>query len=75
MNRSLTIGRHSAPLPLLLGGMGVRISAGRLAGHIARCGGFGTVAAAGIGVNSLHYNGKNLSVADPLAFQDEIRKA
>lgn len=75
MNRSLTIGRHSAPFPMLLGGMGVRISAGRLAGHIARCGGFGTVAAAGIGVNSLHYNGKNLAVADPLAFQDEIRKA
>lgn len=75
VNHSLTIGRHSAPFPLVLGGMGVRISAGSLAGHIARCGGFGTVAAAGIGVNSRHFNGKNLAVADPLAFQDEIRKA
>jgi len=75
VNHSLTIGQHSAPFPLVLGGMGVRISAGRLAGHVARCGGFGTVAAAGIGVNSRHYNGKNLAAADPLAFQDEIRKA
>lgn len=75
MNHHLTIGRHSSPYPLLLGGMGVRISAGRLAGHVARCGGFGTVAAAGIGVNSRHFNGRNLAKADPLAFQDEIRKA
>ncbi len=75
MKKGLTIGLHSAPFPLLLGGMGVRISAGRLAGHVALCGGFGTVAAAGIGVNSRHYNGRNLAQADPLAFQDEIRKA
>ena len=45
--KKLVIGRHSSPFPLVLGGMGVRISAGRLAGHVARCGGFGTVAAAG----------------------------
>jgi nitronate monooxygenase len=55
--------------------MGVRVSAGRLAGHVARCGGFGTVAAAGIGVNSSYFNGRNLFEADRLALRDEIRKA
>ncbi len=75
MNKNLTIGRHTAYFPLMLGGMGVRISGGRLAGHVARCGGFGTVAAAGIGVNSRYFNGRNLFAADPQALQDEIRKA
>jgi NAD(P)H-dependent flavin oxidoreductase YrpB (nitropropane dioxygenase family) len=45
--KKLVIGRYAASFPLLLGGMGVRISGGRLAGHVALCGGFGTVAAAG----------------------------
>jgi NAD(P)H-dependent flavin oxidoreductase YrpB (nitropropane dioxygenase family) len=75
VNKSLTIGRYTAHFPLLLGGMGVRISAGRLAGHVARCGGFGTVAAAGLGANSPHFNGRNLADADPRALGDEIRKA
>lgn len=73
--KPLSIGRHTAVFPLLQGGMGVRISAGRLAGHVARCGGFGTVAAAGIGFNSPHYDGRNFFAADPQALQDEIRKA
>ena len=75
VNKSLTIGQHTAPFPLVLGGMGVRVSASRLAGHVARCGGFGTIAAAGIGVNSRHYNGRNLFAADVLALKDEIRSA
>ncbi|MEZ4598515.1 MAG: nitronate monooxygenase family protein [Syntrophotaleaceae bacterium] len=75
MKKNLTIGRYTAPFPLLLGGMGVRVSAGSLAGHVARCGGFGTVAAAGIGVNSPYFNGRNLFEADRRALQDEIRKA
>jgi len=73
--RALTIGRHSVPFPLIQGGMGVRISGGRLAGHVARCGGIGLVATAGIGLNSPHYDGKNFFTADPLALRDEIAKA
>jgi len=73
--KALTIGRHSAPFPLIQGGMGVRISGGRLAGHVARCGGIGLVATAGIGLNSPHYDGKNFFTADPLALRDEIAKA
>ncbi|MHB8767091.1 MAG: NAD(P)H-dependent flavin oxidoreductase, partial [Deferrisomatales bacterium] len=41
MVRPLTIGRHTVRFPLIQGGMGVRISAGNLAGHVARCGGVG----------------------------------
>lgn len=73
--KKLVIGQYSTPFPLVLGGMGVRITGARLAGHVARCGGFGTVAAAGIGVNSPYYNGRNFFAADVLAFQAEIRKA
>jgi nitronate monooxygenase len=75
MTRSLTIGRHTARFPLVQGGMGVRISGGNLAGHVARCGGIGLIATAGIGLNSPHYDGRNFFTADPLALQDEIRKA
>ncbi|BCR06105.1 2-nitropropane dioxygenase [Desulfuromonas versatilis] len=73
--RSLTIGRHTVPFPLIQGGMGVRISGAGLAGHVARCGGVGLIATAGIGLNSPHYDGKNFFTADPQALKDEIRKA
>ena len=75
MFSSLTIGRYSVPFPLIQGGMGVRISGGRLAGHVARCGGIGLIATAGLGLNSPHYDGHNFFTADPLALADEIRKA
>ncbi|HIJ81409.1 MAG TPA: nitronate monooxygenase [Desulfuromonadales bacterium] len=69
------IGKHSARYPLIQGGMGVRISAGSLAGNVAKCGGVGLVAAAGIALNSKFYNGKNYYQAEPEAFKDELRKA
>lgn len=73
--KSLKIGRYSVSVPLIQGGMGVRISGGNLAGHVACCGGIGLVATAGLGLNSPHYDGKNFFTADPLALKDEIRKA
>lgn len=73
--KKLVIGRYAASFPLLLGGMGVRISGGRLAGHVALCGGFGTVAAAGVALNSPYYNGRNFFAADAQALKEEIRKA
>lgn len=75
MPQSLRIGKHTARYPLIQGGMGVRISAGRLAGHVARCGGVGLVAAAGIALNSEFYNGRNYFQAETEAFKAEIRKA
>jgi len=75
MTQGLTIGKHRARFPLIQGGMGVRISGAGLAGHVARCGGIGLVAAAGLGLNSPHYDGRNFFAADPLALADEIKKA
>lgn len=71
----LTIGQYTVPYPLIQGGMGVRISVSGLAGHVALCGGIGTIATAGIGLNSSYYDGKNFFTADPLALKDELRKA
>ncbi len=75
MTQPLQIGNYTLRYPLIQGGMGVRISAGNLAGHVAKCGGVGVVAAAGIGANSSFYNGKNFFYADSEAFKEEIRKA
>ena len=75
MVEGLTIGRHSVPYPIIQGGMGVRISGFRLAGHVAKCGGIGLIAAAGLALNSEHYNGKNFFAADRQAMIDELHKA
>ncbi|KIH76210.1 NAD(P)H-dependent flavin oxidoreductase YrpB, nitropropane dioxygenase family [Geoalkalibacter ferrihydriticus] len=75
MTKSLTIGKHTVPYPLLQGGMGVRVSGGSLAGHVARCGGVGIVATAGIGINSSYYQENNYFPANAQALRDEIRKA
>lgn len=40
---SLTLGCHTAKLPIVQGGMGVGISLSRLAGAVAKCGGVGTI--------------------------------
>jgi len=75
MTKELKIGKHTARYPVIQGGMGVRISGGNLAGHVAKCGGIGLVAAAGIALNSDHYTGTNYFQAETQAFQTELRKA
>jgi len=75
MSQSLRIGKHVARFPVIQGGMGVRVSAGRLAGNVAKCGGIGLVAAAGIALNSGLYNGSNYFQAETEAFKAELRKA
>lgn len=75
MAKELKIGKHTARFPVIQGGMGVRISGGNLAGHVAKCGGIGLVAAAGIALNSDHYTGTNYFQAETQAFQTELRKA
>lgn len=75
MTQQLKIGKYIAHYPVIQGGMGVRISAGRLAGHVAKCGGIGLVAAAGIALNSGLYNGKNYLQAEPEAFRAELKRA
>ncbi|RLB73160.1 MAG: nitronate monooxygenase [Deltaproteobacteria bacterium] len=75
MSRGLTIGQYHVPYPLIQGGMGVRISAHRLAGTVALNGGIGIIATAGLALNSDHYDGHNYFAADRQALLDEIRKA
>ncbi|GAB4257370.1 MAG: nitronate monooxygenase [Deferrisomatales bacterium] len=75
MNRPLTIGRHTVRFPLVQGGMGVRVSGGRLAGHVARCGGVGLVASAGLGLSSPHAETHGYYAASARSLQDEIRRA
>jgi len=75
MIKPMQIGRYTVKYPLIQGGMGVRISAGSLAGHVAKCGGVGLVAAAGIALNSEFYNGRNYFQAEPEAFKAELKKA
>lgn len=75
MVQPLKIGIHTVRYPLIQGGMGARISAGRLAGHVAKCGGVGLVAAAGIALNSGLYDGTNFFQAETEAFKAELRKA
>lgn len=75
MIKPLKIGKHTVRYPLIQGGMGVRISGGNLAGHVAKAGGVGLVAAAGIALNSDHYTGTNYFQAELQAFQTEVKKA
>lgn len=75
MFQGLKIGRHSVPYPLIQGGMGVRISGHRLAGHVALNGGIGIVAAAGLALGSSSYDGGNFFAADRQGLLDELRKA
>ncbi len=71
----LTIGKHTVPYPLIQGGMGVRISAARLAGNVAKCGGIGLIATAGLVLNSPYKDNHKYFEADVLALKEELRKA
>lgn len=75
MFKPLRIGKHEARFPLIQGGMGVRVSAGSLAGHVAKCGGVGLVASPGITLNSDLFNGKNYLATNGLALKAELEKA
>jgi len=75
MVKGLKIGRYSVPYPVIQGGMGVRISGHRLAGHVALNGGVGIIAAAGLALGSPVYDGGNFFPADRQGLLDELRKA
>ncbi len=75
MKEGFRIGKYAVRYPLIQGGMGVRISGGSLAGHVALHGGIGIVAAAGIAMNSRYYTGRNYFQAEPEAMKEELRKA
>ena len=70
----LTIGNKTATLPIVQGGMGVGISASRLAAAVAEEGGIGVIAANAIGMLEKDYY-KNGIEANMRALRSEIRKA
>ena len=49
----LTIGPYTAPVPLIQGGMSIRVSTSALAVPVARCGGVGTIGGSGLPVEEL----------------------
>ena len=49
----LTIGPYTAPVPLIQGGMSIRVSTSALAVPVARCGGIGTIGGSGLPVEEL----------------------
>ncbi len=50
---SLTIGSFTAPIPLIQGGMSIRVSTSALAIPVAECGGIGTIGGSSIPVDEL----------------------
>lgn len=68
----LRIGKHTPRFPVIQGGMGIRVSASRLAGAVAKAGGVGTIASVALGLASNHYTGKNYFEANKLALADEL---
>lgn len=71
---SLTIGDLTVPTPIIQGGMGVGISLSGLASAVARAGGIGVIAAAGIGMSRPGY-ATNFIETNNQALADEIRAA
>jgi len=45
---ALTIGPHTAPIPLIQGGMSIRVSTSALSAPVAECGGIGTIGGSSI---------------------------
>jgi NAD(P)H-dependent flavin oxidoreductase YrpB (nitropropane dioxygenase family) len=50
---SLTIGPYTAPIPLIQGGMSIRVSTSALAAPVADCGGIGTIGGSSIPIDEL----------------------
>ena len=71
---SLTLGKRTAPVAIVQGGMGVGISLSSLSSAVASQGGVGIIAANGIGMMEPDYF-KNGRAANIARLQKEIRKA
>jgi len=70
----LKIGEHVARIPIIQGGMGVGISLSGLASAVAREGGIGVIATAGIGMLERDFQ-SNLKAANERALRREIMQA
>lgn len=72
--KELKIGNLLARMPIIQGGMGVRVSLANLAAAVANEGGIGVIATAGIGFQEPD-NGTNFLEASMRALRNEILKA
>ena len=72
--KSLKIGKKTARLPLIQGGMGIGISLGGLAGAVAKEGGVGIISAAQIGFKEPDFDEEPLT-ANLRAIHKELKKA
>ncbi|MBF0358637.1 MAG: nitronate monooxygenase [Magnetococcales bacterium] len=69
----LQIGDHTLPVPIIQGGMGVRVSAHGLAAAVANEGGVGLIATVALSLASKHYKkGKDYYKANVKALEDEF---
>jgi NAD(P)H-dependent flavin oxidoreductase YrpB (nitropropane dioxygenase family) len=71
---SLKIGRHTARVPIIQGGMGIGISLAGLSGAVAKEGAIGVIATAGIGMTESDFYSNYLE-ANIRALKKEIRAA
>ncbi|MBF0461397.1 MAG: nitronate monooxygenase [Magnetococcales bacterium] len=71
---ALHIGAYTIPVPIIQGGMGVRISGNRLASAVANEGGVGIIATVALSLASRYYQkGKDYYQANIKALIDELR--
>ena len=70
----LQIGEYTIPIPIIQGGMGVRVSAHRLASAVANEGGVGIIATVALSLASKYYKkGKDYYQANIKALIDELQ--
>ncbi len=73
---NLRIGPHISKLPIVQGGMGIRISLANLASAVANEGGIGVISAVCIGMDAYRSSSSKRSMeANALALRQEIRRA
>ena len=70
----MKIKENELTLPLIQGGMGIGVSLGNLAGHVAQCGGMGVISAANPGYRELDF-WRDAASANIRALKAEIAKA
>lgn len=70
----MQLGNKTLPIPILQGGMGVGVSLGNLAGHVARAGGMGIISTANPGYRAPNF-WHNAQAENEIALRAEIAKA
>lgn len=70
----MKIGNKELRIPIIQGGMGVGVSLGNLAGHVAKCGGLGVISSVNAGYQEPRF-GTDPKGANFFALKNEILKA